>query len=149
MGVPPVTSPDGSRRDLLREPQRHQFTISCGGPSVQVLPRWLVSLRTRQPRMVRTLIFLTPRLTEWLAGTYVPVDAWALLLDTVRVVLVPVMAGLALHHLFPRMVKVILPILITVSLSWPTRHLCQRGGAGVISIPACPARPPCYLHRLL
>jgi len=66
-------------------------------------------------------IFLTPLLTKWLAGTYVPVDAWALFLDTVKVVLVPVLAGLAFHHLFPRAVKVILPIapliaVITIAL---------------------------------
>lgn len=54
-------------------------------------------------------VFMTPLLTKWLAGTYVPVDAWALFLSTVKVVLVPVLAGLALHHLFPRTVKVILP----------------------------------------
>jgi BASS family bile acid:Na+ symporter len=66
-------------------------------------------------------VFMTPMLTRWLAGTYVPVDAWALLLDTVKVVLVPVLAGLALHHLSPRAVKVILPIaplvaVITIAL---------------------------------
>ena len=41
-------------------------------------------------------------LTKWLAGTLVPVDAWALFLSTVQVVLLPVLAGLALHHFFPR-----------------------------------------------
>ena len=64
---------------------------------------------------------LTPLLTEWLAGTYVPVDAWALFLDTVKVVLVPVLAGLALHHLAPRAVKLVLPVaplvaVITIAL---------------------------------
>jgi BASS family bile acid:Na+ symporter len=53
---------------------------------------------------------MTPLLTKWLAGTYVPVDAWALFLDTVKVVLVPVLVGLALHHLAPRAVKAVLPV---------------------------------------
>jgi len=66
-------------------------------------------------------VFMTPLLTKWLAGTYVPVDAWALFLSTVKVVLVPVLAGLALHHLFPRAVKVVLPVapliaVITIAL---------------------------------
>lgn len=66
-------------------------------------------------------ILMTPLLTKWLAGTYVPVDAWALFLDTVKVVLVPVLAGLGLHHVFPRMVKTILPVaplvaVITIAL---------------------------------
>jgi BASS family bile acid:Na+ symporter len=55
-------------------------------------------------------VAMTPLLTKWLAGTYVPVDAWALFLDTVKVVLMPVVAGLALHHLFPRAVRVVLPV---------------------------------------
>ena len=55
-------------------------------------------------------VIMTPNLTGWLAGEYVPVDKWALFLDTVKVVLVPVLVGLGLNHLFPRVVKVILPI---------------------------------------
>lgn len=66
-------------------------------------------------------VAMTPLLTKWLAGTYVPVDAWALFVSTVKVVLVPVLVGLALHHLLPRMVKFVLPIapfiaVITIAL---------------------------------
>src|SRR5687767_8525753 len=39
-------------------------------------------------------ILLTPLLTKWLAGTYVPVDAWKLFIDTVQIVLLPVLLGL-------------------------------------------------------
>ncbi|MCL5096936.1 MAG: bile acid:sodium symporter family protein [Candidatus Omnitrophica bacterium] len=61
-------------------------------------------------------IVMTPLLTKWLAGTYVPVDAWALFLDTVKVVLGPVVIGLALHHGFPRLTKAVLPIAPPVSV---------------------------------
>jgi BASS family bile acid:Na+ symporter len=61
-------------------------------------------------------IFMTPLLTKWLAGTYVPVDAWKLFLDTVQIVLLPILFGLAVHHLFPRAVKPILPLAPVVSV---------------------------------
>jgi bile acid:Na+ symporter, BASS family len=61
-------------------------------------------------------IILTPLLTKWLAGTYVPVDAWKLFLDTVKVVLAPLLLGLILHHRAPRVVKAVLPIAPLVSV---------------------------------
>lgn len=50
-------------------------------------------------------VALTPLLTQWLAGSYVDVDGWGLFRSTVQVVLLPVLLGLALHHLFPRAVR--------------------------------------------
>jgi BASS family bile acid:Na+ symporter len=61
-------------------------------------------------------IFLTPLLTKWLAGTYVPVDAWKLFLDTVQIVLLPVLIGLTLHHATPRLVRAVLPVAPLVSV---------------------------------
>lgn len=61
-------------------------------------------------------IFLTPLLTQWLAGQYVPVDGWALFRDTIQIVLVPVLLGLALHHLTPRLVQTVLPIAPVISV---------------------------------
>lgn len=61
-------------------------------------------------------IFLTPLLTHWLAGTYVPVDGWALFLDTLRVVLAPLVLGMVLHHSLPRLVRVVLPVAPLVSV---------------------------------
>lgn len=55
-------------------------------------------------------VLLTPVLTKYLAGAYVPVDAWKLFLDTVKVVLAPVVLGLVLHHATPRLVKAVLPV---------------------------------------
>ena len=54
-------------------------------------------------------IVMTPLLTKWLAGTYAPVDAWGLFISTVKIVLMPLAIGLALHHYVPRFVKGILP----------------------------------------
>jgi BASS family bile acid:Na+ symporter len=61
-------------------------------------------------------VVMTPLLTKWLAGAYVPVDAWALFLDTVKVVLAPLVLGLALHHGAPRVVRAMLPIAPLVSV---------------------------------
>lgn len=43
-------------------------------------------------------IVLTPALIQLLGGQYLPVDAWALFLSVVQIVLVPVCAGLALRY---------------------------------------------------
>lgn len=61
-------------------------------------------------------IAMTPLLTKWLAGQYVPVDAWGLFLSTVKIVLAPLVIGLGLHHFFPRFVKTILPMSPLVSV---------------------------------
>lgn len=55
-------------------------------------------------------IGLTPLLTSYLAGQYVPVDAAGLFVSMVKIVLAPVAIGVALHHLFPRLVKAVLPV---------------------------------------
>jgi predicted Na+-dependent transporter len=44
-------------------------------------------------------VLMTPLLTKWLAGKIVPVDAVGLFLRTLQVVLLPLLIGLALHHL--------------------------------------------------
>jgi len=55
-------------------------------------------------------VVLTPLLTKLLAGTYVPVDALALFLDTLKVILAPLLLGLFLHHSAPRLVAAVLPV---------------------------------------
>lgn len=54
-------------------------------------------------------VFMTPLLTKWLAGAYVEVSALGLFLDTVKVVLAPLLIGLGLNTFFPRAVKAIIP----------------------------------------
>ncbi|MFZ9395113.1 MAG: bile acid:sodium symporter family protein [Erythrobacter sp.] len=47
-------------------------------------------------------VVATPLLTGWLAGVYVEIDRWALFQGMLTVVLLPVVAGLALNRLLPR-----------------------------------------------
>lgn len=61
-------------------------------------------------------VFMTPILTKWLAGTFIPVDAWGLFLSTVQVVLLPLIIGLVLHHYTPRLVHFVLPAAPLVSV---------------------------------
>jgi BASS family bile acid:Na+ symporter len=62
-------------------------------------------------------VAMTPVLTSVLAGAYVRVDTLGLLFDTAKVVLLPVMLGLAIHHLVPRLVAVVLPVAPLVSVA--------------------------------
>ena len=54
-------------------------------------------------------ILLTPTLTALLAGSRVDVDAWGLFYNTLRVVLVPVGAGILLNQYLPRLTAIIKP----------------------------------------
>ena len=54
-------------------------------------------------------VVMTPLLTGWLAGAYVPIDAWGIFLTTAQVVLAPVLFGLFLHHRAPRLTAFVLP----------------------------------------
>lgn len=59
---------------------------------------------------------LTPLLVLWLAGSYLPVDPWALFQSIILIVLVPVVAGVLLRRLLPRLVERVLPWLPLVSV---------------------------------
>lgn len=61
-------------------------------------------------------IVLTPLLTQWLASAYVRVDGWALFLDTVKVVLAPIVMGLGLNRWTPGLVRAVLPAAPLVSV---------------------------------
>jgi bile acid:Na+ symporter, BASS family len=54
--------------------------------------------------MLSTLLaaVMTPFLTKWLAGQYVPVDAWGILRSTLQVVIAPVLLGVYINHKFPK-----------------------------------------------
>ena len=54
-------------------------------------------------------IALTPVLTKWLAGQYVPVDAWALFKSTVQIVLLPVIIGMLLNRYAQKTVERVKP----------------------------------------
>jgi BASS family bile acid:Na+ symporter len=61
-------------------------------------------------------VAMTPLLTATIAGTLVPVDAAGLFVSTLQVVLLPLAIGLALHHLTPKLVEVVLPVAPLVSV---------------------------------
>lgn len=61
-------------------------------------------------------VVLTPLLTSGLAGRYVPVDGWRLLLDVLQVVLLPVGLGVLLKRLSPRLARRIAPVMPPVAV---------------------------------
>ena len=58
---------------------------------------------------------MTPLLIKWLAGKYMPLDGGAMALSIVKMVLVPVIAGLVLRLVFPKFISRILPALPWIS----------------------------------
>ena len=91
----------------------------CGTASnvVNYLARSNVALSVLMT-MCSTLgaIVMTPLLTKWLAGKYVPVDALGLFLSTVKIVLAPVIGGVLLNRYAPQLVKFVLPVSPLVSV---------------------------------
>jgi BASS family bile acid:Na+ symporter len=61
-------------------------------------------------------VVMTPLLTKWLAGAYVPVDAWSLFVNTVQVVVLPVTLGVLLNRYTPRVVNFVMPVAPLVSV---------------------------------
>ena len=64
-------------------------------------------------------VLLTPVLSKVLAGRIVPVDAYALFLTTVKVVLLPVAIGILLNHYAPKWVgriRVVSPFIAVVAI---------------------------------
>jgi len=61
-------------------------------------------------------VVMTPLLTKWLAGRYVPVDALGLFLSTLQIVLAPVLIGVVLNRYAPRVVQFVLPVAPLVSV---------------------------------
>lgn len=59
---------------------------------------------------------MTPLLTLWLAGQYMPVNGQAMALSIVQIVLVPVLGGLVIRILLPRFVDPILPAMPWISV---------------------------------
>src|SRR5699024_11211946 len=59
----------------------------------------------------------TPLLTLWLAGSYLPVDAGAMAMSIVKMVLIPVIGGLVIRLVAGRLVDRILPSLPCVGVA--------------------------------
>ena len=67
---------------------------------------------------VSTLLapLLTPLLALWLAGRYMAVDAGNMAWSIVQIVLIPVILGLVIRYLVPRLVDRVLPVLPWISV---------------------------------
>ncbi len=73
---------------------------------------------------------LTPLLTLWLAGEYMPVSAASMAWSIVKVVLVPVIAGIIIGMLLPRLVAKIQAVLPWISVTAIALIVCiVVGGA--------------------
>lgn len=59
---------------------------------------------------------LTPVITLWLAGQFLPVPAGEMALSLVQIVLIPIIGGLLLRTLFTRLVRRIEPVLPWISV---------------------------------
>lgn len=79
-------------------------------------------------------VFMTPMLTKLLASQYIHVDAWGLFLDTVKVVLAPLIIGLGLNHYFPCAVKIALPAAPLVSVIFITLICASIIGQQAVNI---------------
>ena len=88
-------------------------------------------------------IVMTPLLTKWLAGQYVPVDALGLFLSTVKIVLAPVIIGVALNRYLPRFVKFILPVSPLISVLTITL-ICAASSAAARRISNGRVRSYCW-----
>ena len=75
-------------------------------------------------------VLMTPLLTETLAGSRIDVPAAGLLLDTVQVVVLPVVAGVVLRWRFPRVSARVLPVAPLVAVIAITLIVASIIGAG-------------------
>ena len=86
-------------------------------------------------------VAMTPLLTGWLAGVFVEIDRWALFRSMISIVLVPVVAGVLLNTLFPKvtqriaqvspLISVIVVVLIVGGIIADSRELIEQH-AGIL-----------------
>lgn len=86
------------------------LVASCPGGTASNVVTFLANADVALSVMMTTVstfaaVVMTPLLTKTLVGAMVPVDAKALFVSTLQVVLVPVILGAALNQFFPRAVK--------------------------------------------
>lgn len=61
-------------------------------------------------------IVVTPVLTGWLAGVYIEIDRWALFVDMISVVLLPIVAGVAMARWLPGLTRWVMPAAPLISV---------------------------------
>ncbi|MFV0432735.1 MAG: bile acid:sodium symporter family protein [Leucobacter sp.] len=77
---------------------------------------------------------VTPLLVLWLAGSYLPVDAVALFISILQIVLVPIVVGVLLRRFFPRFVDSItvwMPLVSVIGITLVVLAVVA-GSAGII-----------------
>lgn len=60
--------------------------------------------------------FLTPYLFLWLGGKYIPVNATALLVDILKIVLVPIICGVVIRQIFSQAVQKLIKVVPLISV---------------------------------
>lgn len=90
------------------------LVASCPGGTasnvISFLARANVALSVSMTALSTLLaIGLTPLLTDLLVGSRLEVDAWKLFLDTIKVVLVPILLGVGLNSFLPNATRLLLP----------------------------------------
>ncbi len=61
-------------------------------------------------------VALTPLFTQWYADAIIPLDGWAICIQTFEVVVLPVLLGVLLNRFAPRLVQTVLPVAPAVSV---------------------------------
>ncbi len=75
-------------------------------------------------------VIMTPLLTAWLAGSRIAVDAWGLLLSTIRVVIVPIVIGILMNRYLAKTTQKILPFAPLVAVVFITLIVASIVGSG-------------------
>ena len=93
---------------------------------------------------------MTPFLLQQLAGQFVPIDFWAMMWSTTKIVIIPIVAGLLFNHFFhgkfrwldaamPMVSMVSIAIIITIITAAGREDLLKIGGLLVVA---------CLIHNL-
>jgi len=75
-------------------------------------------------------VVMTPFLTAWLAGSRIEVDAWGLLLSTLRVVIVPIIIGVLMNRYMKKTTERFLPWAPLVAVIFITLIVASIVGSG-------------------
>lgn len=81
--------------------------------------------------------FLTPLLMEFLAGQFVPIDAWAMMLSILKMIILPIVLGLAFNHFLHGKAKWlddIMPVVSMVGIAVIITVITAAGRDSLVSI---------------
>jgi len=83
--------------------------------------------------------FITPWYTQVLAGKFVPVNPWALFIDMVKILLLPVLAGMLINTFWGKYVAKIrpyLPVYSTLAVITIVGYVAAAGSGKILSLSA-------------